>query len=404
MTTVVKGKILEQDISHWDGVTRTAVRRDGTGGTATGNALGHEVDVLEVYGSGSSYTWQTITDCINRIGSAAVTLVFKPGTWTIDQNLTIGSNFVCRVPAGCVFDVSSGKTLTFSGPVIRDYATWTSGSGTVTESGTRTYSGTHNFVSATVQGIVSRGHIAGLTLSNNASDATNDIDIAVGECTDSTGVYKIKLSSSITKRLDAAWSVGTNQGGLDTGSIANDVYHVWAIARSDTGVSDVLFSASATAPTMPTNYDYKRRVGAFIRSAGAILAFTQLGDEFLLKVPIKDYSSTNPGTTATLRALSVPDGVKVIAKHTVLLVDTTSTVDVYALVTSPDQTDSAPSGNLYNIALISPATTDDVSDSVLFDIRTDTSAQVRTRLSVSDADIGIYGVTHGWLDHRGKAD
>lgn len=402
MTTVVKGKILEQDISHWDGVTRTAVRRDGTGGTSTGNALGHEVDVLEVYGSGSSYTWQTITDCINRIGSAAVTLVFKPGTWTIDQNLTIGSNFVCRVPAGCVFNVSSGKTLTFSGPVIRDYATWTSGSGTVTESGTRSYSGTHNFVSATVQGIVSRGHIAGLTLSNNASDATNDIDIAVGECTDSTGVYKIKLSSSITKRLDAAWSVGTNQGGLDTGSIANDFYHVWAIARSDTGVCDVLFSASATAPTLPSNYDYKRRIGAFSRESATIVPFDQFGDFFRRKTQQMDVNgATNMGTSGVLRTLaSVPDGIRVLAKINVRNTNSATAELVY--LSEVAATDSAPSETAAPLMTIySSSAGNGVS---VVEVMTDTSARIRTRNSVGNANTLLYISTVGWTDYRGKND
>jgi hypothetical protein len=37
-------------------------------------------------------------------------------------------------------------------------------------------------------GRMPRGHIWGLTLSNNATDAVNDIDIAVGEARDSTNV------------------------------------------------------------------------------------------------------------------------------------------------------------------------------------------------------------------------
>lgn len=404
MTTVVKGKILEEDIHHWDGVTRTASRRDGTGGTVTGNALGHEVDVLEVYGSGTSYTWQTVNDCITRIGSAAATLIFKPGTWTIDQNLTIGSNFVCRIPAGCVFNVSSGKTLTFSGPVIRDYATWTSGSGTVTESGTRTYSGTHNFVSATVQGVVSRGHIAGLTLSNNASDATNDIDIAVGECTDSTGVYKIKLSSSITKRLDAAWAVGTNQGGLDTGSIANDVYHIWLIARSDTGVVDALFSASATAPTMPTSYDYKRRIGAIIRASAAILAFTQYGDHFRLSISVLDINITNPGTAAVTRTLaSVPDGVRVKSLLNVLTFNSTATETVYVSeLAASDQAPADALAPLHNLR--STSTTAANASSTQIEIMTNTSAQIRSRNAVGDANTTLRIATLGWSDYRGKSD
>ena len=109
-----------------------------------------------------------------------------------------------------------------------------------------------------------QNYITGLTLSNNATDATNDIDIAIGSARDSTNAADIVLASALVKRLDAAWAVGTNQGGLDTGSIANGTYHVWLIQRSDTGVEDVLFSTSATAPTMPANYDYKRRIGSIL--------------------------------------------------------------------------------------------------------------------------------------------
>ncbi len=66
-----------------------------------------------------------------------------------------------------------------------------------------------------------KGRSAASTLSNNA-DATNDIDIAVGEAaSDGATPFLMTLASSITKRLDAAWSVGTGNGGLDTGSIAN---------------------------------------------------------------------------------------------------------------------------------------------------------------------------------------
>lgn len=110
-------------------------------------------------------------------------------------------------------------------------------------------------------------HIAGLTYSN-AADATNDFTILSGSCRDSTNTEDMILSASITKRIDAAWVVGDNQGGLDTGAVANTTYHIWLIKRTDTDVVDVLFSTSATAPTMPTNYDKKRRIGSFQRIAG----------------------------------------------------------------------------------------------------------------------------------------
>src|SRR5262245_6675329 len=87
--------------------------------------------------------------------------------------------------------------------------------------------------------IVPAGYIHGLTLSNNVSDTANDIDIAIGSAaSDSTTPKLMSLASALTKRVDGSWSVGTNQGGLDTGSIASATYHVFLIQRSDTGVVD----------------------------------------------------------------------------------------------------------------------------------------------------------------------
>lgn len=237
-----------------------------------------------------------------------------------------------------------------------------------------------------------RGHIGGLTLSNNGSDATNDIDIAVGEATDSTNAVVMKLTSAITKQLDAAWAVGTNQGGLDTGSIANDVYHVWLIMRSDTGVVDVLFSASATSPTMPTNYTYKRRIGAIIRSGAAILAFSQNGDEFILSTIIEDQDK-DISTTAELLAVTVPDGIKVdwIGRVMQASADTTGTI-----VTSPDESDQNPSTTFNTTPAFD--LTGASANAQNLRRRTNTSAQIRVRATGANTSIAIY--TRGWIDTR----
>src|SRR3990167_7759332 len=130
MATVTRGKILRGDLANWDGKTATATRVDATGGTLTGLAVGNSVDVLQVHGAGTNRTRGTIASAVQTIGSTNVTLVFAPGTWTIDVSLTIPSNFTCHIPAGCIFSVDSGITLTFSGSVIADSATFYSGAGT----------------------------------------------------------------------------------------------------------------------------------------------------------------------------------------------------------------------------------------------------------------------------------
>jgi hypothetical protein len=113
-----------------------------------------------------------------------------------------------------------------------------------------------------------QGFFSGLAVTTNATDTANDIDIAVGVAAHDVSPYNLmQLTSALTKRLDAAWVVGTNQGGLDTGAVGNNTYYIWLIQRSDTGITDVLFSLSSTAPTMPTNYDRKRLLGTLIRVA-----------------------------------------------------------------------------------------------------------------------------------------
>jgi len=138
-----------------------------------------------------------------------------------------------------------------------------------------------NIGAGTGSGAVPAGHIFGLSTANNGVDTQKDIDIAPGEAaSDDATPALMKLTSSITKRLDANWVVGSGNGGLDTGSPANNTwYYVWLIMRSDTSVVDTLFSASSSAPTMPANYDRKRLIWAFRTNGSAnIEQYIQIGD------------------------------------------------------------------------------------------------------------------------------
>lgn len=190
-----------------------------------------------------------------------------------------------------------------------------------------------------------KGHITGLTYANNGSDPTNDIDIAAGWCMDATGARQLQLSA-LTKRLDAAWAVGTNQGGLDTGSIGNNDYYIWAIERSDTGVTDILFSLSATAPTMPSNYDYKRLIGWFKRASGTIVPFTTReleggGIEMKWTTPTLDVDSSTLSTSRTTPAVKVPQNFKTEALVRTLIANNSSACTAW--IGDPAETDAAPS-------------------------------------------------------------
>ena len=155
------------------------------------------------------------------------------------------------------------------------------------------------------------GGIEGYGISNNATDPDHDIDIAIGSCLDDTQVAVI-ASSAKRKLLDAVWASGNNAGLLDTGAIAADtVYAVYAIVKADESGDDFLASTSFTAPTMPTDYVYKRRIGFVITDGSAnIIQFTQTGSHFSLHVPpqlVND--STITGGTLEAGVAGVPYGL-----------------------------------------------------------------------------------------------
>lgn len=248
------------------------------------------------------------------------------------------------------------------------------------------------------------GYIHGLTLSNG-SDATNDIDIAVGAASsDDTSPWLMTLSSAITKRLDASWAVGSGNGGrMSAAGIANTTYHVWLIQRSDTGVVDAGFDVSATAPTMPANYDRKRRIGSIVRSGGTILAFFQRGDVFTYLEPILDYNTTNPGTGGIVQAISVPLGIIVESLGDVAVLSSSTSSIFIVNVNATASTSVVPSATgAYTLTLNTLSTAGTYRAASYSRVFTNTSAEIRLRLSASDANTTLRFLTRGWVDTRGR--
>jgi len=179
------------------------------------------------------------------------------------------------------------------------------------------------YVDAAMGGVVSPFVPQGLKLSHD-TDTDHDVNVTAGQCRDATDAVNMILTSEITKQIDAAWAVGDDAGGMDTGSVTTDTnYYVWLIKRSDTDVEDVLFSTSATAPTMPTNYDYKRLIGMVHTDASSnIESFLHVGgDEFMYTAsPIRDLSdATLSAGVFEVATLSCP--ANCIAEITLLMDD-----------------------------------------------------------------------------------
>lgn len=236
-------------------------------------------------------------------------------------------------------------------------------------------------------------HISGFTYSNNGTDATNDIDITAGTCRDSTDAVNI-VCAALTKRSDAAWAVGSGNGWLDTGAVGNSDYYIWAIKRSDTGVTDSLCSLSSTAPTMPASYDYKRLVGWFKRVGGTIVLFDTYeifggGLEFNWRAPTLDISLTNTLTTSRRTdAVKVPLNFSVIARMNVYTYDATTAHKVH--VYCPDQTDAAVAGAVGNLASSTA-----IEGSATIHVRTSSAGLIALRASLATVDF-FYAMTQGF--------
>ena len=266
------------------------------------------------------------------------------------------------------------------------------------------YDGTQLNIIAISKAPVLRSYLSGLTLSTAGGSGT--MTIAAGQATDSTNAQTMTLAASIGKTT-SAWAVGSGNGGLDTGAIANSTwYKFYEIKRTDTGVVDVIFTtaALATGPAMPTNYSLFRYIGSGKTDGSAHwTAFVQYGDYFEWVVPTLDINQANPGTNAVSAPLNVPLGVQVMTRCAHTSINTAATGGGYYYASDLAITDEVPSATFSQITNeILTASGSIQSMTEVLDIMSNTSSQIRYRLSASTASVTINIVTQGWTDRRGR--
>jgi len=246
------------------------------------------------------------------------------------------------------------------------------------------------------------GLVYGVQLSNNATNPNTSIDFSTGSATDDALDATMTLSATLTKALNAAWAVGSNQGGLDTGTKANSTwYHVFLIQRSDTGVVDGLFSTSLASPVMPTNYNRKRRLGS-IRTDGSgnILAFVQNGDTFLWAAPPVDVNASSVSTAGALSTMLIPVDVQVEGIFQSVFSGPGGTSSL-VVISSPQQNNVAPTSGSVSAITLALGSTSLISVNETR-VRSNTSSQIRLRANASPAGIVLQVATLGWVDPRGR--
>lgn len=143
---------------------------------------------------------------------------------------------------------------------------------------------------------------------SNGTDTDHDLDFTAGNAQADDGSLVFSVGA-LTKQIDAAWAVGTNQGGLDTGAVANNTpYYIYAIYNPTSGVSDILFTATKGSPTMPSGYTKKCYIGAlYTDGSGNIRSGTWFFHSngsylFLYDTEISDISTT---ITASLKTATI---------------------------------------------------------------------------------------------------
>jgi hypothetical protein len=397
----------------WSGTL--AVARGGTGGGAPSGALLDNITGFSATGfltrTGSgTYAFVSAANGIanaNLAQAAAWTLKGNPTGGTANvQDFTIDSLTLKSSPTASD-EVPIWDAATSSMKKVAISAVGTVGSVASIAGNTGSFTLSHGLKNSgndlQIDVASLQGYLFGLTLSTAGTSAI--FSVAAGAAVDSTAADFMKLTSSMTKTT-GAWTAGTGNGALDTGTIAPGTwYHVFAIKNATSGAVDILISASATSPAMPSGYTLFRRIGSMKTDASSHwIAFTQNGDEFWWASPnggssTPDISSGSTGTTSLAFGLaSVPLGV--VVQAIVSLYAFANVAGALNLYIRPlTATDLAPTGGATSPGMSIRDSTNGIGNSGTFRIWTNTSQALALRCSV---DATVKGQTLGWVDRRGR--
>jgi len=301
-------------------------------------------------------------DNINLEGNLIVGTDLVPKAVDISGNLTVDSNITGSGDLDITGDISATNVSVTDTPTLDTHL--------ITK-------GYLNDVT-----MMPQGYIYGLEIANGGTP-DEQIDIAAGTCKDSTNTITLTLSAGTTIDITDAGA-----GGLDTGTVANDTwYYIWLIYSTSTGLTDAMFSTSATSPTMPSGYDYKRRIRGAVLTDGTadIITFNQKDNMFTFTSPFQDVAELNPGTSRVLATVSIPPNM--IGQFILSALGGGVT---YAWLRAVNQTDIVPSLTDFDV------TGGGSYNTITKFVESDENSQIAYRTDVGTNDIHIF--THGFID------
>jgi len=255
-----------------------------------------------------------------------------------------------------------------------------------------------------------RGMIDGLTMVNSTTDSAHDIAIETGAFESSipggSRDFLYDFPTRLIKRIDAAWAVGTNQGGMATGSVANNTeYNVIVIANNTTSAMDVMFDVSATGANVPSGWTAQRRIGSVFTDGSAnIHAFRQQGDRFEYLDPIYTVADTTGtlGTWQTTITMKLPASMM---GHFYGQATVNNCTQPFLHIRHGDSAAAASIANA--VAMDAEAASGFRAVGGFFDQMVDANSQVDYTIRGSGATpatdwVQMDIVLRGWTDNRGK--
>lgn len=252
------------------------------------------------------------------------------------------------------------------------------------------------------------GYFSGFTIANNSGATNTTVEVGAGTARSSGNTVDITLTSTIRGILQSSgsWAAGDNQNKLDTGArAASSTYHVFVIGHP-TLANDILYSLSATAPTLPAGYAGFRRTGRIVTdgnvsSGGNIRPFKDRGDgcfdwatpsieATLAATPPGDSLLTLSGmagglATARLQAACLGDSVAIKVTPT----------DVADVATS-----TSPTTWTGGVIAQAGGASGNESASGESSARVDTSGRVRVRAYAATGNLDYRIIVFGWKESR----
>ncbi len=333
----------------------------------------------------------------NYIGRPRMNQLFKDITGNLKQWQDSGyPEFVADDGTGSPLSYAAGRVVELSGVYYR--------ANTLTTTAPPSAEWDVVTLSLLTERQLPTGFINGLVPAT-AVDADHDITIDTGSCRSADDSVDIVLNSSITKRVDAAWAVGDNAGGLFLGTVAADTtYHVFIIVKDSDGSVDAGYDTSITAANIPAGYTAYRKVFSFITDASAnIIPFVAIPVGKNLDVGYKsrivNLTGTPPNTARNNVVLTVPKDIQVSARLSLFLGNNIGGAGMGIYVSPTDWDDFVPSLENSDIGAFTSA-----AERVHVEIErnTDTLGQVSYRSSTTSnfLSVGFQITTLGYLYRR----